>query len=88
MELMDMRTWRDSRRRADAATAALREALAGLGVPEHVRRGLRPVVTHSGVPYVHIGMVRAEYVESIAEALGDAVGVPRREASSSADSSA
>lgn len=60
---MDMRTWRDSRSRADDATRVLREALAVLGLPERVQRNLRPMVTHSGTPFVHMGMVKAEHVE-------------------------
>ncbi|GGZ70892.1 hypothetical protein GCM10010344_42030 [Streptomyces bluensis] len=66
---MDMQTWRDSRSRADSATDALREALAGLGIPERVQRHLRPMVTHRGSPMVHVGMLQAEHVEQIAEAL-------------------
>ncbi|MEV1068895.1 hypothetical protein [Streptomyces sp. NPDC050263] len=66
---MDMQTWRDSRSRADAATTALREALVALGLPERVQRHLRPLVTHSGSPFVHVGVVPAEHIERIAEAL-------------------
>lgn len=66
---MDMQTWRDSRVRADNATTALREAFAALGVPDHVQQHLRPVITHSGTAFVHIGMLQAEHVEQIAEAL-------------------
>ncbi|WP_405798774.1 hypothetical protein [Streptomyces sp. NBC_01506] len=66
---MDMQTWRNSRSRADNATNALREALAALGLPERVQQHLRPMVTHSGTPLVHVGMLNAEYIEQIAEAL-------------------
>ncbi|MEV2213655.1 hypothetical protein AB0H86_19785 [Streptomyces sp. NPDC050997] len=66
---MDMQTWRDSRTRADNATKVLREALAALGLPERVQQHLRPMVTHSGTPLVHVGMLNAEYIEQIAEAL-------------------
>ncbi len=66
---MDMRTWRSSRGRADDVTTALREALAALGLPERALQHLRPVVTHSGMSFVHVGMLRAEHVEQIAEAL-------------------
>ncbi|MEU9473323.1 hypothetical protein AB0D78_43615 [Streptomyces avermitilis] len=66
---MDMQTWRASRARADNATKALREALAALGLPERVQQHLRPMVTHSGTPLVHVGMLNAEYIEQIAEAL-------------------
>lgn len=65
---MDMQTWRDSHGRADNATNALREALAALGLPERVQRHLQPVVTRNGTAFVHVGMLRAEYVEQIAEA--------------------
>lgn len=65
---MDMGTWRDSRGRADDATRVLRESLAALGLPERVQRHLRPVVTHSGTPFVHVGMVRAEHVEQMSPA--------------------
>lgn len=78
---MDMQMWRDARSRAVDATTALREALADLGVSWRVQRRLRPVVTHSGVPFVHVGMVRAEYVEQIAEALRDAAGARKLTAS-------
>ncbi|SER05133.1 hypothetical protein SAMN04487983_1010215 [Streptomyces sp. yr375] len=79
---MEMRTWRESRRRADDAATALREALAGLDLPESqsrrsLLRHLRPVVTHTGTPFVHVGMVRAEHVERIAEALRVAAGQPK-----------
>jgi hypothetical protein len=66
---MDMQTWRDSRDRADNATQALRDALAAIGLPERVQRHPRPMVTHSGAAFVHVGMLRAEYVEQIAEVL-------------------
>lgn len=79
---MDMQTWRDSRSRADSATDALREALAALGIPEHVQRYLRPVVTHHARPFVHMGLLRAEYVEQIAEALRVAAEIRRPTATS------
>ncbi|MEU1478434.1 hypothetical protein [Streptomyces sp. NPDC005760] len=66
---MDMQTWRDSRKQADQATYALREALAALGVPERIQRHLRPVVTHHGRPLVHVGLLRAEHAAQIAEVL-------------------
>ncbi|GCB49102.1 hypothetical protein [Streptomyces sp. NL15-2K] len=66
---MDMQTWRDSRSRADSATNALREALAALDLPERVQRHLRPMVTHQGAPFVHVGMLSAEHAEQIVEAL-------------------
>ena len=71
---MDMQTWRDSRSQADNATNALREALAALGIPERVQRPLRPMVTPSGKPLVPLGMIHAEHIEQIAEALRIAAG--------------
>jgi len=71
---MDMRTWRDSSTRADSAATALREALAALGLPESTWGSIRPRVVGSGAAYVHVGMVRADAVEQIAQALG---GPPR-----------
>ncbi|MCP3820496.1 hypothetical protein NLX86_21080 [Streptomyces sp. A3M-1-3] len=72
---MDMQTWRDGRARAEDATKALREALAALGVPERVQEHLRPMVTRTGRPYVHVGTVRADHIEQIAEALRIAAAV-------------
>ncbi len=67
--MMDMQTWRDSRARAAEATEALRAALAALGTPESVWGSVRPVVTHKGAAYVHVGMVRADVAEQMAKAL-------------------
>ncbi|GAA4942252.1 hypothetical protein GCM10023238_05120 [Streptomyces heliomycini] len=67
---MDMQTWRDSRARAVEATEALRAALAALGAPESVWGAVRPVVTHKGTAYVHVGMVRADVAEKMTEAMG------------------
>lgn len=64
-----MQTWRDSRATAVEATEALRAALASLGAPERVWGTLRPVVTHRGAAYVHVGMVRADVAERMAEAM-------------------
>lgn len=66
---MDMQTYRDGRKQATDAAEAIREALAGLGLPESVWGSVRPMVTHSGKPYVHLGMVRAEAAEQMAEAM-------------------
>lgn len=66
---MDMQTWRDARTTAVEAAEALRSALAALGLPESVWGSIRPTVTHKGAAYVHVGMVRAEVVEQIAEAV-------------------
>ncbi|MDQ0793736.1 hypothetical protein QFZ58_002224 [Streptomyces sp. B1I3] len=70
---MDMQTWRDARARAVDASDGLQTALAAVGVPESARSTVRPVVTHKGVPYVHVGMVRAEVAEQIAEAMNTSV---------------
>ncbi|MFF9787011.1 hypothetical protein YWIDRAFT_03951 [Streptomyces sp. SceaMP-e96] len=66
---MDMQTWRDGRAAAVEATEALRAALASLGAPESVWGTVRPVVTHKGTAYVHVGMVRADVAERMAEAM-------------------
>lgn len=66
---MDMQTWRDARTQATDATESIRVALAALGVPEPACSGFRPVVTHRGQAYVHLGMIRADAIERIAEAL-------------------
>ncbi|MGP3984986.1 hypothetical protein [Streptomyces sp. KR80] len=66
---MDMQTWRAARTKAVDGAEAVRAALAALGLPESVWGSVRPMVTHKGVPYVHIGMVRAEVAEQIAEAM-------------------
>ncbi|MET9813897.1 hypothetical protein [Streptomyces sp. NPDC006355] len=66
---MDMQTYRDGRKQATDAAEAIREALAGLDLPESVWGGVRPMVTHSGKPYVHLGMVRADAAEKMAEAM-------------------
>jgi predicted PhzF superfamily epimerase YddE/YHI9 len=68
---MDMQKWRDSRTQAENATTVLRDALAALGLPERVQQHLRPMVTHSGAPFVHVGILSADHVELIAEALRD-----------------
>ncbi len=66
---MDMQTYRDGRRRAEEAAEAIRDALTSLGLPESVGGGVRPMVTHSGKPYVHLGMVRADVAARMAEAM-------------------
>ncbi|MGY3680240.1 hypothetical protein [Streptomyces sp. TE33382] len=66
---MEMQTWRDSRVKAVDAAEAVRAALAALGLPESAWGSVRPMVTHKGVPYVHIGMVHAQTAELIAEAM-------------------
>ncbi|MEV5886941.1 hypothetical protein AB0L74_30430 [Streptomyces sp. NPDC052020] len=64
-----MQAWRDGRATAVQATEALRAALAALGVRESVWGTLRPVVTHKGKAYVHVGMVPADVAERVAEAM-------------------
>jgi hypothetical protein len=66
---MDMQIYRDGQRQATNAADAIRQALVSLGFPENVWSGLRPMVTHNGKPYVHLGMVRADLVEKMAEAM-------------------
>ncbi|MGW0393137.1 hypothetical protein ACWDYJ_20015 [Streptomyces sp. NPDC003042] len=73
---MDMQTWRDGRTRAADAAEAIRTALAALGVAESAWSGIRPTVTHTGRPYVHLGMIRADVVEQVAEALRASVRNP------------
>ncbi|MFF8228811.1 MULTISPECIES: hypothetical protein [Streptomyces] len=70
---MDMETYRDGRKQATDAAEAIRAALAGLGLPESVWGGVRPMVTHSGKPYVHLGMVRADAAGRMAEAMRTSV---------------
>ncbi|WP_435244528.1 hypothetical protein [Streptomyces sioyaensis] len=70
---MDMQTWREGHKRADEAAAAIREALFALGLSEAIGRGIRPVVTQSGKPYVDLGMLRADQVELAAKAIRAAV---------------
>lgn len=67
---MDMRTWKESRARAETAVSALQTALAEIGLPERALRSIRPVVTRSGGAYVELGMLRPDIVEQIAKALG------------------
>ncbi|MFE3520482.1 hypothetical protein ACFXOD_02615 [Streptomyces sp. NPDC059161] len=64
-----MQTWRDGHARATDALESIRAALAALGVPEATWAGMRPTVTYNGLPYVHLGMLPAEVVEQMAEAM-------------------
>jgi hypothetical protein len=66
---MDMQTWRDGRTRATDAAESIRAALAVLGIPEAAWSGIRPTVTYNGHAYVHLGMLPADVVEQIAEAM-------------------
>ncbi|MER8027788.1 hypothetical protein ABTZ78_02250 [Streptomyces bauhiniae] len=66
---MDMQTYWDGNRAASNAADAIKAALVDLGLPESVWGSVRPMVTHSGKPYVHLGMVRAEAAERIVEAI-------------------
>lgn len=64
-----MDTYRIGRQKAAEAAEAFRAALSEIGLPERVWGGVRPVVTHRGAPYVHLGMIRADAVEHMAEAM-------------------
>ncbi|WTL06067.1 hypothetical protein OG501_12320 [Streptomyces niveus] len=64
-----MQQWRDGRKAAGEATEALREVLADRGFPADWFSHLRPVVAYSGRPLVHIGVLPADMVEQLAEAL-------------------
>lgn len=66
---MDMQVWRDGHQKADEATAAMQEALAILGLPDSAWSRMRGQVTNSGRAYVHLGMLHADQVEQIAEAI-------------------
>ncbi|MFH8935207.1 hypothetical protein [Streptomyces griseosporeus] len=68
---MDVHTYRDGRKSSTAAAEATREALAALGLPESVWGNVRPRVIHSGEPYVHLGMVRADVAKGMAGAIAD-----------------
>ncbi|MGW4029116.1 hypothetical protein ACWEFL_07310 [Streptomyces sp. NPDC004838] len=70
---MEMQTWRDATARAADAAEAIRSVMAALGVPERDWRLIRPMVSRSGKSYVHLGVLRAEAVEQLAEALRAAV---------------
>ncbi|MFZ3498016.1 hypothetical protein ACODT5_33150 [Streptomyces sp. 5.8] len=64
-----MQTWRDARKRATDAAEAIQAGLAALGVPESAWSGIRPTVTYNGHAYVHLGMLPADVVEQMAEAM-------------------
>ncbi|MER5889543.1 hypothetical protein ABT160_37445 [Streptomyces sp. NPDC001941] len=66
---MEMRTWRDAWARADSACRALQGALVEIGLSEDDVRGVRAHVHRQGVPLVHLGVLRADHVEAVAEAL-------------------
>lgn len=66
---LDMETYKAGRRIAEEAAEAVRNALAGLGLDESVWRTVRPMVTHSGKPYVHFGMLRADIAAKVARAI-------------------
>ncbi|MFC4608676.1 hypothetical protein ACFO9E_12710 [Streptomyces maoxianensis] len=61
--------WRDARQSAVDAAEAVRAALAALGLPEAAWSGVRPMVTASGRPLVHLGALPAAAVEVTAKAL-------------------
>ncbi|MCX5340955.1 hypothetical protein NRF20_15760 [Streptomyces sp. R-74717] len=64
-----MRQWREGRKVAEDATEALKAAFAARGFRADRIGHLRPVVTHSGRPHVHLGTLPADMVECLAEAL-------------------
>ena len=66
---MDMQTWRDGHERATDSAEAIRAALIALGVSESEWSGIRPTVTRTGRPYVHLGQLPADVVEQLAELL-------------------
>ncbi|MFD5511187.1 hypothetical protein ACFWIB_25910 [Streptomyces sp. NPDC127051] len=66
---MDMQTWRDGHTRATDTLESFRAALAALGVAEATWTGMRPTVTYKGLPCVHLGMLPADVVERMAEAM-------------------
>ncbi|MFJ4707119.1 hypothetical protein ACIP6I_20015 [Streptomyces anulatus] len=66
---VEMQQWRDGRKAAENATEALSEALMALGIEAEQVSHLRPVVAYSGRPYVHMGVMPADLVERMAEAL-------------------
>ncbi|MFD8938275.1 hypothetical protein ACFV0R_24010 [Streptomyces sp. NPDC059578] len=68
--VMDVQTWKDARTRATDVTEEMRAALSALGLPESAWSGMRPTVTYAGRPYVHLGMLPADVVEQMAQAMG------------------
>lgn len=73
---MDMQTYRDGRAEATAAAEAIRTALVALGFPECVWGAIRPLVTHSGSAYVHLGIVRAGVAATMAASMRTPVTRP------------
>ncbi|MFF1657760.1 hypothetical protein [Streptomyces sp. NPDC058255] len=67
--MVDVQTYRDSRAKATDASEAVRKAMASLGIPESIWGTIRPVVTHKGSSYVHLGVVRADAAKTMAEAM-------------------
>lgn len=62
---MDLQRYRNVRAEADAAAQALKAACLRSGLPESATRGIRPVVTGSGTPYVHIGALSAAHIRAL-----------------------
>lgn len=73
--VMDLQQYRNVRAEAEAAAQALRAACAASGLPESATRGIRAVVSGSGTPYVHIGVLNAGHVRAL---LGQQTGSLRR----------
>jgi hypothetical protein len=61
--VVEVGVWRDARQSAVDASEAVRAALAALGLPEAAWSGVRPMVTASGRPLVHLGALPAAAVE-------------------------
>jgi hypothetical protein len=64
-----MKTWRDAHARADDAGRAVRVALEALGLPDGSLLSIRAQVTADGRAFVHVGTLRADHAELVAEAL-------------------
>lgn len=69
MTSVELPQWREAYAAALAASEGLRAALAGLGIPEHRFRSIRPAMTSTGRPYVYLGILNAGAVETITSVL-------------------
>lgn len=81
---MEMQQWRGSWDRAQSARDALCGALEALGVPQPVRDRLRPVVSSKGAAWVEPGLMAADVVEHIAEAIRTGLTSDERQRSQAA----
>ncbi|MFE2374670.1 hypothetical protein [Streptomyces sp. NPDC059398] len=66
---MDMQTWRYGRALARDAAEAVRAALATLGIPEAGGSEIRPALVYHGQVFAHVGMVPADVVGPMDEAM-------------------